>query len=71
VRATANRTGPAFAKAVRALIGHYSAAETIQLVVDNLNTHTRQSLTDYYGEPLGSALWDRLTSTTRPSMAVG
>jgi transposase len=61
VRATANRTGPEFAKAVRALLGHYPAAETIHLVVDNLNTHTRKSLTNYYGEQRGGELWDRLT----------
>ena len=39
----------------------YSAASTIHLVMDNLNIHTRKSLTDYFGEQEGVDIWDRLT----------
>jgi len=40
---------------------HYPEAQTIHLVMDNLNIHRCKSLTDFYGEPRGSALWDRFT----------
>ena len=41
VRATPNRTGPEFAKVIRAIVDHFPAAETIHLVMDNLSTHSR------------------------------
>jgi hypothetical protein len=69
VRATPNRTGPEFAKVIRAILGHFPAAETVHLVMDNLSTHTRKSLTDYYGEAIGGALWDRLTVHYTPKHA--
>jgi hypothetical protein len=46
VRATPNRTGPEFAQLIRAILGHFSEAETVHLVTDHLSTHTRKSLTD-------------------------
>ncbi len=69
VRATPNRTGPEFAKVIRAIVGHYPAADTIHLVMDNLSTHTRKSLTDHYGEEIGGGLWDRLTIHYTPKHA--
>jgi hypothetical protein len=69
VRATPNRTGPEFAKVIRAITAHYPAADTIHLVMDNLSTHTRKSLTDYYGQEAGGALWDRLTVHYTPKHA--
>jgi hypothetical protein len=69
VRATPNRAGPEFAKVVRAILGHYPGADTIHLVMDNLSTHTRKSLTDCYGEEIGGALWDRLTVHYTPKHA--
>lgn len=60
VRATPNRTGPEFAKVIRAIVDHFPAAETIHLVMDNLSTHSRKSLTDRYGEAIGGDLWGRL-----------
>jgi hypothetical protein len=69
VRATPNRTGAAFAKVVRALVDHYQGANTIHLVMDNLNTHTRTSLTSTYGEELGGRLWDRLSVHYTPKHA--
>ena len=47
------------------MVGHvvkeYRFAKTIHLVVDNLNSHNRNSLINYYGEQEGGYLWDRLT----------
>jgi hypothetical protein len=46
---------------VGVLADGYPRARTIHLVMDNLNTHCRKSLTDYYGEKIGARLWKRLT----------
>jgi DDE superfamily endonuclease len=69
VRATPNRAGPEFAKVIRAIAGHFPEADTVHLVMDNLSTHTRKSLTDYYGEAIGGALWARLTVHYTPKHA--
>jgi transposase len=60
-RATADRSGPQFARLVEYLTQRYVAARTIHLVMDNLNTHSSKSLTDYFGEEHGRHLWNRLT----------
>ena len=39
----------------------YPKATTIHLVLDNLNIHRRKSLTDIYGNELGSEIWNRFT----------
>ncbi len=57
---TPHRSGPEFAKVIRALAGHYPRACTIHLVLDNLNIHCRKSLTDAFGPKEGSKLWSRL-----------
>ena len=36
-------------------------ATTIDLVIDNLNTHCCKSLTDTYGSTIGKQLWERFT----------
>ena len=59
--ATPNRTGAQFACMVGRVAEQYPDAKTIHLVMDNLNIHSRKSLTDYYGEENGELLWDRLT----------
>ena len=43
------------------VVKEYRFAKTIHLVVDNLNSHSRNSLINYYGEQEGGYLWDRLT----------
>lgn len=58
---TANRCAGEFAQAVSGVAEHYPEAQTIHLVMDNLNIHCRKSLTGFYGEKAGSALWDRFT----------
>jgi hypothetical protein len=59
--ATPNRSGPEFARAIAELVVFYSRARTIHLVMDNLSSHSEKMLTDLYGEPLGRALWRKLT----------
>ena len=39
----------------------YPNAQTIHLVVDNLNIHRRKSLTDLLGTEIGGEVWDRFT----------
>lgn len=58
---TPDRSGPEFAQAVEAIVRSYPAAQTIHLVMDNLNIHCRKTLSDYFGLDYGSQLWDRLT----------
>ena len=58
-RVTKRRTGRQFAKFIKSLSLKYKEAEKIVLIMDNLATHTKKSLTDYYGDEVGSALWDR------------
>ena len=59
--ATPNRSGAEFARMVGHVVSQYTAAETIHLVMDNLNIHCRKSLTDHFGEQKGGDIWDRLS----------
>ncbi len=65
-RATPNRSAPEFAKGIRALVSRYPKARKIHLVMDNLNTHGRKALTDFYGKQEGARLWSRLTPHYTP-----
>jgi transposase len=58
---TPDRSGFEFAQVMAELACQYPDAKTIHLVMDNLSTHTRKSLTDLYGEELGGEIWDRFT----------
>ena len=60
-RPTPDRSAPELAAAIGTLASDYPGARTIHLVMDNLNTHCRKSLTAHYGEEQGGALWDRFT----------
>jgi len=60
-RITENRKMPEFAKMVSRINKAYPEAETIHLVMDNLNTHFEKSLTNFYGEEQGKELWSRFT----------
>ena len=57
---TPHRSAPEFAKALETIVSRYPSARTIHVVMDNLNIHGRKSLTDYFGEEKGGALWKRL-----------
>ena len=45
----------------------YPEAETIHLVMDNLNIHRRKSLTDVFGVGVGNEIWDRFTVHFTPT----
>jgi transposase len=57
---TPNRSAPEFAQALDSIVSSYPLARRIHLVMDNLNIHGRKSLTNYFGEEKGGALWKRL-----------
>jgi transposase len=59
--ATPDRSGAEFARLLGRIVAHYPEAQTIHVVMDNLNIHTRKSLVNYFGEEQGGSLWDRLT----------
>jgi transposase len=46
---------------VEHIVEQYPFAQTIHLVMDNLNIHCRKSLVTYFGEQEGGYIWDRLT----------
>jgi DDE superfamily endonuclease len=59
--ATPDRSGFEFAQVIFQLAIQYPQAETIHLVLDNLNIHRGKSLTDLLGEEVGGEVWDRFT----------
>jgi transposase len=59
--ATSSRSGFEFAQVVAELAFQYPDADTIHLIMDNLSSHSRKSLTDLYGEDVGGEIWDRFT----------
>lgn len=65
--ATPDRSGFEFAKAAFQIALHYMEANTIHLVLDNLNIHRRKSLTDWFGGEIGSEIWDRFTIHYTPT----
>src|SRR6266581_5596319 len=66
-KVTPTRSSPEFADFILEIATHYSAADTIHLVVDNLSTHTRKALTDRFGEEIGGWLWNRFTVHYTPT----
>jgi hypothetical protein len=52
---------PEFADFLLSIAVHYTAADTIHLVMDNLSTHTRKALVNRLGEKAGGWLWGRFT----------
>ena len=68
---TTDRSGLQFAQVLFHLAIQYPKAETIHLVMDNLSSHHKKSLTDFYGEEMGSEVWTASPSITRPSTGVG
>jgi len=59
--ATPDRSGNEFARMVKRVAQAYPTAETIHLVMDNLNIHCCKSLVTCFGKEEGEALWDRFT----------
>ena len=64
---TPDRSAPEFAQVLYQLAVQHPEAETIHLVMDNLNIHRRKSLTDFYGPDVGSEIWDRFTIHYTPT----
>ena len=64
---TPDRSGFEFAQVAAELVFQYPDAKTIHLVMDNLSSHTRKSLTDLYGAELGGEIWDRFTILYTPT----
>jgi hypothetical protein len=65
--ATPDRSGFEFAQVAFHVALQYPAADTIHLVMDNLNIHRRKSLTDLYGAQVGGEIWDRFTIHHTPT----
>ena len=58
---TAKRSARAWAEFMQGVADFYAQAETIHVVMDNLNIHRRKALVDRYGEEEGDRLWKRFT----------
>lgn len=58
-KVTKNRKKPEFAKFLNDLSRKYKDAKKIVLVMDNLNTHKKNSLIEFYGEGKADELWGR------------
>jgi transposase len=58
---TSDRSGYQFAQVLFHLALKYPKAETIHLVMDNLSSHRKKSLTDFYGEETGREVWQCFT----------
>ena len=57
----------AAAQVIAELAFQYPDADTIHLVMDNLSSHSRKSVTDLYGDELGGEIWDRFTVHYTPT----
>ncbi len=66
---TKNRKGKEFAKVLNRIANHYPHVEKIHLVMDNLNTHSLKSLTDFYGEKKGNEIWNKFEIHFTPKHA--
>ncbi len=64
--ATPNRKAPQFAAALKRIADAHPDANTIHLVMDNLNTHCEKPLTDSFGAEAGHRLWARFTAHYTP-----
>ena len=65
--ATPDRSGFEFAQVAVTLALAYPEAETIHLVLDNLNIHLRKSLADVFGAEMAAEVWDRFTVHYTPT----
>ena len=64
---TPDRSAFEFAQVACELALQYPEAETIHLVMDNLNIHCRKSLTDIFGVEMGSEIWSRFSVHYTPT----
>ena len=66
---TEQRKACDFAKFLYSVARKYHNVEKIILVMDNLNTHKKKSLTDFYGEEKGNQIWERFEVHYTPKHA--
>lgn len=66
---TKNRKGKEFAKVLNRIANHYSHADKIYLIMDNLRTHSLKSLTDFYGEEKSNEIWNKFEIHFTPKHA--
>jgi len=66
-KVTHDRSSPEFADYLLDIAASYPEADTIHLVMDNLNIHRRKSLSDLLGEEVGGEVWDRFTVHYTPT----
>lgn len=65
--ATPHRSGFEFAQVAVSLALAYPNADTIHLVLDNLNIHRRKALAKVFGEEMAAEVWDRFTVHYTPT----
>jgi hypothetical protein len=65
--ATPDRSGFEFAQVAVALAIGYPEADTIHVVLDNLNIHRRKVLADVFGAEMAAEVWDRFTVHYTPT----
>lgn len=65
--ATPDRSGFEFAQVAVTLAMAYPEAETIHLVMDNLNIHRCKALADVFGADMAAEVWDRFTVHYTPT----
>lgn len=65
--ATPDHSAFEFAQVTCRLAMEYPEAETIHLVMDNLNIHRRKALTDAFGVDVGNEIWNRFTVHYTPT----
>ena len=65
--ATPERSDFEFAQVAVTLAMAYPEAETIHLVLDNLNIHRRKALEDFFGSDMAAEVWDRFTVHSTPT----
>src|ERR1017187_7216030 len=64
---TPDRSGFEFAQVVVTLALEYAQAQTIHLVLDNLNIHRRKALSNVFGAEMAAEVWDRFTVHYTPT----
>ena len=68
-KVTENRKGVEFAQFINDLYDLYPKADKITLIMDNLSTHTKKSLTKLLGDTAGARLWGRFDVHYTPKHA--
>jgi DDE superfamily endonuclease len=66
---TKNRVSAEYAKALKKICDKYPEVKKIHLVQDNLKTHSKKSVIDFYGEKEGKKLYSRFKMHYTPKHA--